>query len=281
MGRLSKRETGLILLCVLVAFIMANIFVGLKIHRTLGGGKEEIRRLQDQLAENRMYLEERDLWDKRRAWMDANMPAPIQSTLNAQGALAQALQDELLDRKIKIERQNLQEPVTGNYYEEVAVSLRLRGEAAVINEWLATLQSPEKFQVIKNLTLELDTKSKEAEPQAVCNVSIARWFTPKGQALAVPPMTEIVTDPEPTPEPEPQPETTSPPEPAPPPAVPETTGTGPETTTTATPGPVIEASDDDSEPGTDDTSPAEAPETPESEEEKAPGGNTEKKTELT
>ena len=209
MRGLSKRESGLLLLCGAVIFIMANIFVGLKIHKTLGGGDAEIKRLQEELADNRMYLEEKDLWDQRRAWMNSKMPAPIGSTLNAQGALAQTLQDDLLDRKIKIERQSLQEPVTGTYYEEVAVNLRLRGEAAKINEWLSTLQEPEKFQVIKNLSLELDTKSKEPEPQAVCNVTVARWFTPKGQAVTPP---APVASPEPVPEPEPEPATETVPE---------------------------------------------------------------------
>lgn len=51
----------------------------------------------------------------------------------------------------------------------------------MVTEWLTTLQSPEKFQVIKDLEMELDLRSREPEPQAKCEITVARWFVPDSE----------------------------------------------------------------------------------------------------
>ena len=92
--------------------------------------------------------------------------------------MLQTLQDELFERKLTIDRQSLQDIEYNNFYTEVAVRLEIEGDEAVVTEWLTTLQSPEKFQVIKSLEMELDLRSREAEPQAECEITVARWFVP-------------------------------------------------------------------------------------------------------
>jgi hypothetical protein len=96
-----------------------------------------------------------------------------------QGDLIQSLQDELFERKLRIERQSLQDIVSSAFYTEVSVRLEVKGNEAVVLEWLTTLQGPEKFQIIKSLELKLDNKSKEIEPQAECEITIARWYHPE------------------------------------------------------------------------------------------------------
>ena len=182
MRGLSKRERRLLLLCFLTIFVMANLFAGRKIYKALGGSTAQISELKDELAENRMWLEEKDDWDRRREWLDANMLPPVSSVGSAQGELIESLQTGVFERTLKIDRQSLLEPATAGFYDEVAVNLRVRGEEAKIIEWLSTLQSPEKFQVLKTLELEPDTKSKETEPQVICDMTVARWYAPQGQA---------------------------------------------------------------------------------------------------
>lgn len=231
MRGLTTREKRLLGLCVLSIFVVANLFAARAISRSLGGGKEKIRTLEQELAENQMWLEEKDLWDRRREWLDKSLPAPLVqqgiSIGNARAALQNDLQNELYELKLEIDRQNLVDPATTEFYDEVAIYLRIEGEAAVVNNWLATLQSPEKFQVIKTLELELDDRSREVEPQAECEITIARWFAPSaGQILTPeetvpapnPPEEETAPPPsttEPTPAPGPSPETTEAAPPAP------------------------------------------------------------------
>jgi len=182
MKGLTTREKRLLGLCLASVFLVANLFAGRAVMRSLGGGKGKISELKNELAENEMWLEESDLWDRRQVWLEKNLPDSLVrqriSAGNAQGELMQSLQNELLERKLKIEHQSLLEPVNAAFHDEVAVNLRIKGEAAVLSQWLATLQSPEKFQVIKDIKLKLDDRSKEAEPQAECDITIARWFAP-------------------------------------------------------------------------------------------------------
>lgn len=206
MRGLTTREKRLLGLCLLSIFVVANLFAGRAVMRSLGGGNPKITALKNELAENQMWLEEADLWDTRREWLKSNLPPSLAkqgiSVGNAQGDLMQSLQNELFERKIRIDRQSLAEPVNSQFYDEVAVYLRIRGEAAVLTQWLSTLQSPEKFQVIKTLELELDDKAKEVEPQAECEVTVARWFAPSAGEIAPPAQPETAPEtPETTPAP--------------------------------------------------------------------------------
>ena len=198
MRGLSNREKRLLLFCFLTIFVMANIFAGRAVWKTLRGSRSQITGLKSELEESRMWLEEKDEWDRRREWLDTNMLPAITSVGGAQGALIESLQQGVFDRTLKIERQSLLEPVSNSFYGEVAVNLRVRGEEAKITEWLSTLQSPEKFQVLKTLKLEPDTKSKETEPQAICDVTVARWHAPQSQTPepAVPDESGIPAQPE-------------------------------------------------------------------------------------
>jgi hypothetical protein len=63
-------------------------------------------------------------------------------------------------------------------HREVSVAVRLRGDQITVLQWLSTLQSPEKFQAIKLLDLEIDTKARMPTPQVICNLTLARWFKP-------------------------------------------------------------------------------------------------------
>ena len=98
----------------------------------------------------------------------------------AQGQLLEEMQNAALDREIEVQQQTLLEPVTTANFREVAVSLRLRGDQTKLLTWLGSMQSPEKFQAVKVFDFEIDRRAKEKTPQAVCNLTLARWFQPEG-----------------------------------------------------------------------------------------------------
>ena len=87
---------------------------------------------------------------------------------------------------------------------------QFRGDQEKMLRWLLTLQSPEKFQAIKSIDLELDSRAKEKTPQAQCNLTIARWFNAKAppvspaQTSPISPQTSPVSSPAPL-EPEEEP----------------------------------------------------------------------------
>ena len=189
MRSLNSRERLLLTLCFLTIFLVVNGFVFRAVYKKLNGSKTELTALEGELMELQQLAGDAEFWQRRAQWVDENMPEPMVSVGRAQGELAEQLQQSLFERKITIERQTLLEPVSTEFYDEVAVNLRIEGDAVKVNEWLTTLQSPEAFQTIKNIELELDTRSKKTEPQAECEVTIARWFRPRGSAAPQPDLT--------------------------------------------------------------------------------------------
>ena len=180
MRALTVREKWLLGLCFGVIFLVANGFAARSVLKVLRGSDDHINTLKNELADYEMWLEEAPKADARLRWLAETIPTLEGSTLGKeQGDLLQSMQDEIFDRKLKIEQQSLQDIVYDTFYTEVAVRLSVRGEEKEVLEWLISLQGREKFQVIKAMELELDNRSREAEPQAVCQITIARWFLPE------------------------------------------------------------------------------------------------------
>jgi hypothetical protein len=198
MGNLSKRERMLLMLCFTTIFVVVNAFIGTAVYKKLDGSGKEVEDLKIEKMQLEQLTAGAELWEKRKVWLDEHLPPPMVSVGRAQGELAEQLQQSLFEQKITIERQTLLEPVMTPFYDEVAVTLRIEGDAVKVNEWLTTLQSPEAFQTIKNIELELDNRSREKEPQAECEVTIARWFSPRAGAQPAAPA-EIAPAAEPQP----------------------------------------------------------------------------------
>lgn len=212
MRGLTSREKALLGFCFFTLFVVLNFFAIRWAMKAGGGGDAKIRQLKNELADYEMWLQAPEKWNVRDQWLAENMPILEGNAIGkAQGNLIQQLQDELFKRKIKIDRQSLQEPKSEIDYTEVSVKFDLRGEADTVVDWLSTLQGPDKFVVVKYLELELDTKSKEPEPQAKVEIIIANWYRPEESDLPDGPAPETqeapVEVPAPTaPETQPQPE---------------------------------------------------------------------------
>lgn len=179
MPALSPREKILIGAAAAVIFVVGNAFVARSILKSWRGGASDIALLENELADHQLWLEDAPAIEARRQWLAKTMPRINGATLGKlQGDLLQSLQDDVFNRKLKIEQQSLRDIVTTADYTEVAVRLTVRGDESEVVAWLTTIQSPEKFQVIKALELKIDEKAKEELPQAVCSITIARWFGP-------------------------------------------------------------------------------------------------------
>ena len=175
---LSAREKNLLLLCAGVLVFMGLAIAGNMFIQRRAVAMKKIITLRTQKTQNDTWLADRKFQEKRRAWLAANMPA-TESLGRAQGQLLEDLQNQALDLGIAIQQQTLPEAVTTPDYREVAVNLRVRGDQTVIMQWLAGMQSPEKFQAIKEIQIQLDSRAKEKTPQALCNLTLARWFKPE------------------------------------------------------------------------------------------------------
>lgn len=179
--QLTTREKRLLLLCFSVLAFMATVILLNSFLQRRTAALVQIERLETELRDNQTWLSDRDYWQTHADWLAKNMPT-TESLGRAQGQLLEELQNSALDREIRVERQTLLEPVNTANYREVSVNVRLYGDQTVILQWLATMQSPEKFQHVKELEFEIDTRARTPKPQARCNLTLARWFKPESNA---------------------------------------------------------------------------------------------------
>lgn len=176
--KLSTREKRLLVLCFGVLALMATMILANAFIQRRGAALSTLARLESELRDNQTWLSDQAYWEKHSAWLSENMPS-TESLGRAQGQLLEEIQNAALDLQLEVERQTLLEPVSQPSYREVSVNVRLEGDQDVILRWLATLQSPEKFQHIKQLEFELDTRARTPKPRAECNLTLARWFKPE------------------------------------------------------------------------------------------------------
>lgn len=177
-AKLSNREKRLLLLCFGVLGLMATMILANAFQQKRAALLSSIASLETEIRDNESWLADREYWQKHAEWLAANMPA-TESLGRAQGQLLEEIQNAALDMQVQVERQTLLEPINQTNYREVAVNVRLLGDQETLLKWLATLQSPEKFQVVKELEFEIDTRSRAPKPRARCNLTLARWFKPE------------------------------------------------------------------------------------------------------
>lgn len=180
---LTQREKKLLAACIGALVLMATFIILKQFLDRRTAVLAKITALEGEKRENEGYLADRDFWEKRADWLQQNMPV-TESLGTAQAQLLEEIQNVALDYQLQVQKQQLlpdsaDAKANAAIYREVAVEVRLRGDQTTLLGWLATLQSPEKFQAIKQLELEIDSRAKEKTPQVLCNLVLARWFKPE------------------------------------------------------------------------------------------------------
>ena len=135
--------------------------------------QEAIAKHEGDLAANLAAAGDVPFWEGRQGWLDAHLPA-VSDAGAAQGDLLDYLRDTARQRGIRTDDPVLAKPEGSSHYREVAVTIEAQGHDEAVFRWLAEMQSPEKFQVVKYLALEPDRGNPQ--PELECTVTLARWF---------------------------------------------------------------------------------------------------------
>ncbi|OAI58139.1 hypothetical protein AYO49_00035 [Verrucomicrobiaceae bacterium SCGC AG-212-N21] len=180
---LNTREKRLLILCVLTIVVVGNALAIRAFMSRLKTAKEDITTLEKEERDNRIWLNDRAAFQKRLAWINQHMPY-TPSEGKSKGELLDFLVGSARDVGLNPDNENpldslaLELDNKDIYANEVAVSMRVRGDLDTMQRWLLTLQGHDRFTVIKAIELELDSRSKEKTPHAQCNITVARWFNP-------------------------------------------------------------------------------------------------------
>jgi hypothetical protein len=174
MRRLTKSEKTLLALCIGVLVLVAGFFVW-RNHRTrMIAAGEKIENLQARFTAAVAASGDAPFWKERQAWLDTTMPV-MGDAGQAHSSFLEHLQRTGRERGLTIISPVLLKPEGGPHHRELSVSLQVTGPDNAVFRWLADLQSPEKFQLVKYLLL---TPSSAQPPRMTGSVTVARLFKP-------------------------------------------------------------------------------------------------------
>ncbi len=171
---LTKSEKTLLALCIGVLFVVGGFFVW-RNHRTrMTAAQEKIENLESRFTAAVAASGDAPFWKERQAWLDATMPV-MGDGGQAHSSFLEQLQETARARSLTIASPVLLKPEGGPHYRDLSISLQVTGPDNAVFRWLADLQSPEKFQLIKYLLL---TPVAGQPTKMACNVTVARLFKP-------------------------------------------------------------------------------------------------------
>ena len=98
---LTTREKRLFALCLATLFIVGNALAIREFLAHYKSATKSLSTLKEQASSNRIWLNERGLYEKRLVWLEKNMPY-TESAGKAQGQLLEDLRNSALDVGLKV-----------------------------------------------------------------------------------------------------------------------------------------------------------------------------------
>ncbi|HEV7866258.1 MAG TPA: hypothetical protein VGO90_01150 [Chthoniobacteraceae bacterium] len=174
MRPLTTSEKTLFALCIAVIVLVGVVFAWRNHRARTIAAQEKIENLQSRFTAAVAASADAPFWKERQAWLDATMP-PIGDGGKAHSAFLEHLQTTATQRGLRLTSPVLLKPEAGAHHRELPISLQVTGADNALFRWLADLQSPEKFQLVKYLLLTPATTSR---PRMTASVTVARLYKP-------------------------------------------------------------------------------------------------------
>jgi hypothetical protein len=175
--RMNPRERVLSWIVAGSVFVLINLFVLSWIFGALGRARTELAARKATLAEQAVYMKERDLWTKRDEWIRQRQPA-LQNPAEA-SALLDQLKQVSGKHSVLIENPAIGSGETTPYHQAVFASIETKSAWPPLVHFLYDVQQPDAFLVFENVNLAIDG----SDPTMMRGkFKIARWFAPAQKA---------------------------------------------------------------------------------------------------
>jgi hypothetical protein len=171
---LTKSEKTLFALCLVVLVAVGGFFVWRDHRARMTAAQEKIENLQSRFTAAVAASGDAPFWKERQGWLDATMPAMGDSG-KAHSSFLEHLQSTARQRGLAVASPVLLKPEGGPHHRDLSISLQITGPDNALYRWLADLQSPEKFQLIKYLLL---TPVAGQPARMTGSVTVARLYKP-------------------------------------------------------------------------------------------------------
>ena len=176
MRALTAKEKRLLVGLLAAIFVLLNV-LGLQAfierQRAL---QKSIADLEVLAAESRDLVAQKNEWDERAAWLDANQPEDDTTTTDDDAKFYEFVESSAKKHGLQYTRKDGGTMPGEGPYAEVFDSSQVKGNMESLVKWLSELQQPEDFRAIKRLSI----KSAPEPPDVICDIEVARWYRPAG-----------------------------------------------------------------------------------------------------
>jgi hypothetical protein len=153
--------------------VLLNLWILSRILGALGGAHTEMVERRAKLAEQALYVKERDLWTKREEWIRKHQPV-LENPAEA-SALLDQLREVAGKYNILIENPAIGAGETTPDHQTVFASIETKSPWPPLVHFLYDVQRPDAFIVFENVNLAIDG----SDPTMMRGkFKIARWFAP-------------------------------------------------------------------------------------------------------
>ena len=172
--RMSRRERLLISIVGGVVFLLINLMIWSWLLHALGRARSDLAARKATRTQQAVYIKERDLWEKRDAWVREKQPA-----LSGPGETSKLLDEQIkpiaAKHNVLVENPQLGSGESTPQHQTVFNSIETKSPWPALVHFLYDLQQPEKFIVFESVTVSVDT----SDPTMMRGkFKIARWFAP-------------------------------------------------------------------------------------------------------
>jgi hypothetical protein len=175
--RMNPRERLLSWIVAGTLFVLFNLWVLSSVLGAVGNAQKELATRRGKLAEQGVYVKERDMWTKRDEWMGQHQPV-LKNPAEA-SALLDQLQEVAGKYNIQVENPAIGTGETTPYHQTVFASIETKSPWPPLVHFLYDVQHPEAFVVFENVNLAIDGN----DPTMMRGkFKIARWFAPAQKA---------------------------------------------------------------------------------------------------
>lgn len=171
---LKRSEKVLLALCTGVLALIAVFFFWRDYRARMAAAREKIENLEPRFTAALAAAADAPFWKERQAWVDAVMPVMGDSG-EAHSRFLEHLQLTARQRGLTLTAPVLLKPEGGPHHRDLSINLQITGPDNALNRWLAELQSPEKFQLVKYLLL---TPASVQPPRMTGTITVARLYKP-------------------------------------------------------------------------------------------------------
>ena len=175
--RMNPRERVLSWIVTGVLLVLLNLFILNWIFGALGRARSELATRKATLAEQTLYVKERDLWIKRDEWIRQHQPT-LKNPAEA-SALLDQLKQVAGKYSVLIENPAIGSGETTPHHQAVFASIETKSPWPPLAHFLYDVQQPDAFVVFENVNLAIDGSDATMMRG---KFKIARWFAPTQKA---------------------------------------------------------------------------------------------------